>query len=72
MRIPSRGLARELQLLCSSHPKYAGGMTVAIPRIAMKAFREYSRLFVVYMSFAVFLAGEAAVIFLVYKHLGIL
>lgn len=38
----------------------------------MKAFREYSRLFLVYMSFAVFLAAEAAVIFLVYKHLGIL
>ena len=29
-------------------------------------------MFVVYMSFAVFLAAEAAVIFLVYKHLGIL
>jgi hypothetical protein len=38
----------------------------------MKAFREYSRLFVVYMSFAVFVAAEAAVIYLVYKHLGIL
>ena len=41
-------------------------------RKCMKAFREYSRLFVVYMSFAVFVAAEAAVIYLVYKHLGIL
>jgi hypothetical protein len=38
----------------------------------MKAIREYSRLLVVYMSFAVFLAAEAAVIFLVYRHLGVL
>ena len=39
---------------------------------AMKALREYTRLFVVYMSFAVFLAAEAAAIFLMYRHLGII
>ena len=38
----------------------------------MKAFSEYTRLFVVYMSFAVFLAAEAAAIFFMYRHLGIL
>ena len=38
----------------------------------MNALREYSRLFVVYMSFVVFLAAEAAAIFLMYRHLGII
>ena len=38
----------------------------------MKALTEYTRLFAVYMSFVVFLAVEAAVIFLVYSHLGII
>ena len=38
----------------------------------MKALREYSRLLAVYMSFVVFLAAEAAVIFLMYRHLGVL
>jgi len=37
----------------------------------MKAFREYTRLFLVYMSFAVFLAAEVAVIYFVYKYLGV-
>lgn len=40
--------------------------------ICMKAFREYSRLFLVYMSFAVFLAAEVAVIYFVYKYLGVI
>ncbi|MGZ8900142.1 MAG: hypothetical protein ACXW3Z_08610 [Limisphaerales bacterium] len=72
MRVPKRQLAWELQFLSSSLPKKCGRHAGCYSEIAMKAFREYSRLFVVYMSFAVFLAGEAAVIFLVYKHLGIL
>jgi hypothetical protein len=55
-----------------SHMKECGRHTGCYSTIAMKAFREYSRLLVVYMSFAVFLAGEAAVIYLVYRHLGIL
>jgi len=38
----------------------------------MKALREYSRVIAVYLSFVAFLAAEAAVIYLVYKHLGIL
>jgi hypothetical protein len=38
----------------------------------MKALREYARLISVYMSFAVFLAAEAAAIIFVYRHLGIL
>lgn len=38
----------------------------------MKAFREYSRVFLVYMSFAVFLAAEVAVIYFVYKYLGVI
>ena len=40
--------------------------------VVMKALSEYTRLFVVYMSFAVFLAAEAAAIFLMYRHLGII
>jgi len=38
----------------------------------MKGLSEYTRLFIVYMSFAVFLAAEAAAIFFMYRHLGIL
>jgi hypothetical protein len=38
----------------------------------MKVLREYGRLVAVYASFAAFLAVEAAVIFIVYRHLGIL
>jgi hypothetical protein len=38
----------------------------------MKVLREYSRLIAVYTSFAAFLAVEAAVIFMVYRHLGII
>jgi hypothetical protein len=38
----------------------------------MKAFREYTRVFLVYMSFAVFLAAEVAVIYFVYKYLGVI
>lgn len=38
----------------------------------MKSLGEYTRLFVVYMSFAAFLAAEAAAIFFMYRHLGIL
>jgi hypothetical protein len=38
----------------------------------MKALREYARLMTVYMSFALFLAAEAAAIFFVYRHFGII
>jgi hypothetical protein len=38
----------------------------------MKALREYARLMTVYMSFAVFIAVEAAAIFFIYRHFGIL
>lgn len=47
-------------------------MAAATDILVMKALREYSRLFVVYMSFAVFLAAEAAVIFFIYRELGII
>lgn len=40
--------------------------------IRMKALQEYARLVAVYMSFVVFIAAEAAAIFFVYRHLGIL
>ena len=40
--------------------------------MVMKVLREYSRLAVVYISFVAFLAVEAAVIFMVYRHLGIM
>jgi hypothetical protein len=38
----------------------------------MKVLREYSRSVAVYASFVAFLAVEAAVIFIVYRHLGIM
>jgi hypothetical protein len=38
----------------------------------MKVLREYSRLVAVYASFLAFMAVEAAVIFIVYRHLGII
>ena len=38
----------------------------------MKAIKEYSRLFLIYMSFATFLAAEVAIIYFVYKHLGVI
>jgi hypothetical protein len=38
----------------------------------MKVLREYSRLAVVYLSFIAFLAVEVAVIYLVYRQLGII
>jgi hypothetical protein len=38
----------------------------------MKSLREYTRLFLVYMSFAIFLASEVALIVFVYKQLGII
>lgn len=37
----------------------------------MKAWREYGRVITVYASFFAFLAAEAAVIFLIYRELGI-
>ena len=40
--------------------------------VCMKSFREYARVFSVYMSFAVFVAAEAAVIIFLYRHLGIM
>jgi hypothetical protein len=40
--------------------------------LVMKVLREYSRLIMVYASFAAFLAVEAAVIFIVYRHMGIM
>ena len=45
---------------------------VLISTDVMKGLSEYTRLFIVYMSFAVFLAAEAAAIFFMYRHLGIL
>jgi hypothetical protein len=47
-------------------------MRAAHYRFVMKALREYTRLFMVYISFAVFLAAEAAVIFFIYRELGII
>lgn len=43
-----------------------------LARLVMKVLREYSRLVMVYVSFAAFLAVEAAVIFIVYRHMGII
>jgi hypothetical protein len=52
------------------------GMTPArgllLAEMVMKVLREYSRLVLVYASFAAFLAAEAAVIFIVYRHMGIM
>ena len=50
--------------------KAARGLLLTKP--VMKVLREYSRIVAVYASFAAFLAAEAAVIFMVYRHLGII
>jgi hypothetical protein len=38
----------------------------------MKSLQEYARLMMVYMSFGVFVAAEAAAIFFVYRHIGVI
>ena len=43
-----------------------------LAEMVMKVLREYSRLVLVYASFAAFLAAEAAVIFIVYRHMGVI
>ena len=63
-------VSRRLRLFYSLHVTTARVLLLA--GLVMKVLREYSRLVMVYASFAAFLAVEAAVIFIVYRHMGIM
>jgi hypothetical protein len=52
--------------------KLTSAQGLLLAKMVMKVLREYSRLVLVYASFAAFLAAEAAVIFIVYRHMGIM